>query len=85
MVGWLEAVLTICSGLQLLDITFPAPGAAALFCQERGLIRNTQKLHIEHLLIMELAVKSQGIKTSMFFVPYGSRTTRGQSLQGFSW
>lgn len=38
---------------------------------------NTQKLHVEHLLIMRLAVKSQDIKTSIFFVPYGSGTTRG--------
>ena len=41
---------------------------------------NTQKSHVECLLIVGLALKSQDIKNSIFFVPSGSGAARGQGL-----
>lgn len=82
--SWLEVVLTMCSGLQLLDIIFPSSWChcpPSLLPGEGSL--NTQKLHVEHLLIMELAVKSQDIQTSIFFVLYGSEPLGARVSRAF--
>lgn len=41
---------------------------------------NTQKSCVKRLLIVGLALKSQGIKPSIFFMPSGSGATRDQGL-----